>query len=63
MADTTRCACGLEYDNDAWDRLPPPGNGSIWIDEDCETYLELKNCVCHSTLARELVAIQIETEG
>ena len=50
MTDRIACACGMVYPPDMWERLDMCGIQSLEWGE----VLELRNCVCGSTLAKVL---------
>lgn len=45
------CSCGLAYDHAGWDRLLLVGGMDADDPEAPATVLELRNCVCGSTIA------------
>lgn len=58
-SETVDCGCGLSYPPEAFARLPPPSSGRTVMDvpagDDGPAYrLEMRNCSCGSTIAREL---------
>jgi len=51
-----RCACGLDYTAEEWSRLPLVGyydDDALDAEHPQATTLELRNCMCHSTLTVE----------
>ena len=51
------CSCGENYTRGDYLGLPPPANGSVQPTEDEDGrpfHLELRNCLCGSTMARRL---------
>ena len=61
-AETTKtCGCGRTHDAAGWAALPLVGH--MDLDADGDARVELRNCVCRSTLAIDLPAPALDVDA